>query len=340
MKFFWILALGALLSGCNPKTDSQTPVAVETPKNNRVVLYCSVDQVFSKPIIEKLETQTGLDIRTVYDTESTKTAGLATKIRSERQNPRADVFWSSALLQTLLLGEEGLLQDYSSPQAKDLPAQFVGKNWAGVGVRGRVLVGPLLLGSIPPRFFDFPLWGPKIGAISNPQFGTASDWATAYGARHGAKETLAYFQSLKKSGVRVFPGNGDVARVVAQGQITFGVTDTDDFLAQKKPRLSFAVVQTSDDNVLVPGAVSVIKNAPHEENAKKLFDAIVSRENEAALIQAMPGVFSLRRIKEKSNWKSGGQDFEFLQNAPRDDYSKWPATWRRIREPLARALAP
>jgi iron(III) transport system substrate-binding protein len=326
------LWLGLFLSGCKSNAPASS-------NNNRVVLYCSVDSVFARPLIKKLEEKTGLQIDAIFDTEATKTAGLANKIRAEKQRPRADVFWSSALLQTLLMNEEGLLEDYKSPAAQDLPTHFRGEGWAGVGVRGRIIVGQRTAGKTEPQLFDLKSQGQKLDAISNPQFGTASDWVTAYGARHGQEKTLDYFKLLKSKGVQILPGNGDVATFVAANKIKSGVTDTDDYLAQiEKSKGDFYVVPTKTENVLVPGAVSILKNSPNPENARKLFDAIVSAENEAALVKEMPGVFSLRQMNDDPNWKSGKEDFSFLKNSPVDDYSQWPKIWQDIREPLNEVL--
>jgi ABC-type Fe3+ transport system substrate-binding protein len=241
------------------------------------------------------------------------------------------------------MSEEKLLAEYDSPSARDLPAQFKGKTWAGVGTRGRVLLSSTV--SKNPVFpFNDQLFNRQIG-ISNPQFGTASDWATALSLRSGEPrartwlEGEAFFFALKRGGARVLPGNGDVARSVADGVLRYGWSDSDDFLAQKREKKTIYVARTSSGNVLIPGAVSILHNAPNPENAKKLFDAIVSAQNEANLTKQMPGVFSLRRLKGKSNFQSGGVDFSFLMNAPRDDYAKWPATWRKIREPLNQIFA-
>ena len=323
-----VCASAVIFSGCK-----------QTPNSNRVVLYCSVDDVYARPLIDELEKQTGLEIEPLFDTEATKTAGLANKIRAERNRPRADVFWSSALLQTLLMSDEGLLEAYQPPTGKDLPARFQGKDWTGVGVRARVLV------TRTPQSFDILSTGELASGginpvgISNPQFGTASDWATAFATRWGTPKALNYFTNLQKNDVRILPGNGDVARQTAQGDLRFGVTDSDDYLAQIREKKPLVLMATTRDNVLVPGAASVLKGAPNAQNARKLLDAIVSRQNEARLIQKMPGVFSLRRLGDKANWRSGGENFDFLVNAPVDDYQKWPATWRAIRQPLARTFA-
>ncbi|HEX8465275.1 MAG TPA: hypothetical protein VF627_11730 [Abditibacterium sp.] len=329
---FMVLWIVAFLQGCAPRTS--------TAKNNRVVLYCSVDEVYAKPLIQKLELQTGLQIDALFDTEATKTAGLANRIRAERARPRADVFWSSALLQTLLMSEEKLLQPYSSSATKDLPPQFVGKDWAGVGARAHIFTVS------QPRFSNFnSLWGyedlsPGSGAgFSNLQFGTSSDWVTALTLRQGQQQILRRFKNMKAQENRVLPGNGDVARQVGDGTLLIGITDSDDFLAQQREGKKIFLADPGKETVLIPGAASILKNSPNPEGAKRLFDAIASAQNEANLVKQMPGVFSLRHLNEKSNFQSGGVDFSFLMNAPRDDYSKWPATWRKIREPLNQIFA-
>ncbi len=340
------------LAGCASKTeitpaDSMTPAtskSTSAPADKRVVLYCSIDDVFAKPLIEKLKARTGLEIVALFDTESTKTAGLTTRIRTEKNRPRADVLWTSALLQVLLLQQDGLLENYDSPAARDLPPRFRGPAWAGVGTRARVVVWAnarsysVKAGEKSPEpAIRGLMWSPvvnrKIGH-SNPQFGTASDEAAALYARDPQK-TLRWYRQLKATDVRILPGNGDVARAVAEGNLDYGWTDTDDYLAQKKRGKRIFAVTTQLDNVLVPGAVAVVEGARHPENARRLFDAIASKQGEADLVAQMPGVFPLRGLNDANNWKSGGENFAFLQNAPADDYTKWPQSWAKIREPLA-----
>lgn len=342
----FLVALGVLaLAGCAPKTQTTSPPTAATapdsaaPADKRVVLYCSIDDVYAKPLIEKLKARTGLEIVPLFDTESTKTAGLTNRLRAEKNRPRADVLWTSALLQTLLLEQDGLLENYDSPAARDLAPRFRGQSWAGVGTRARLLVaGPFPnFNNGPVQRIDGLMFAPNASTQfghSNPQFGTASDEAAALYTRD-ADNALNWYRQLKAAKVRITPGNGDVARAVAEGDLRFGWTDSDDYLAQKKRGKPISVVPIQRDNVLVPGAVAVVKGAPHPENARALFDAIASKQGEAALVAQMPGVFSLRALKREDNWKSGGEDFGFLKNAPVDDYSQWPQSWAKIREPLA-----
>jgi iron(III) transport system substrate-binding protein len=59
-----------------------------------VVVYTAVDEVFSRPIVERFEKEKGIKAMLVPDTEETKSTGLVNGLIAEKERPRADVFWS------------------------------------------------------------------------------------------------------------------------------------------------------------------------------------------------------------------------------------------------------
>src|SRR3990172_742730 len=58
-----------------------------------VVVYTSVDDVFARPIAERFQQETGIEVRLVPDTEETKSTGLLNRLIAEKERPQADVFW-------------------------------------------------------------------------------------------------------------------------------------------------------------------------------------------------------------------------------------------------------
>ena len=66
-----------------------------------VVIYTSVDQVFSEPILDKFQADTGITVKAVYDVEAAKTTGLVNRLISEKNKPLADVWWSGEVAQTI-----------------------------------------------------------------------------------------------------------------------------------------------------------------------------------------------------------------------------------------------
>jgi iron(III) transport system substrate-binding protein len=330
-------------------------------RGNRVVLYCSVDEVYARPILRRIEKRTGLKIDAIFDTEATKTAGLASRIMAEKSRPQADVFWSSALLQALRLTEQGLVQPYTSEITRDVPSKYrsPGGIWTSNGVRARVIVYNAKLQGAPPNALD-DLLAPRFrGAvgISNPQFGTASDWVAALALRRGTRagswresngEIVNYIEALKQNGVRVMPGNADVARAVGSGLLLAGVTDTDDYLAAKKrfPDLRLALPgpmfqsnvreEMVSETVFVPMPVLLIADAPHADAGKRLIDALASRDTEEQLIRLMPGVLPVR-LELPAQSRELRPYVEALKSAP-EDTSKWAKLWEDVRDPLAEVL--
>ena len=108
----------------------------------RVVIYTSVDQIYSEPILKAFEARSGVQVLAVYDVEAAKTTGLVNRLIAEIDNPQADVFWNGEFAQTLLLQEVGVLTAYLSPEAGDIPAQYRDPQgyWTGIAGRARVLV--------------------------------------------------------------------------------------------------------------------------------------------------------------------------------------------------------
>ena len=281
-----VLSFAFLLEGCG------------NTANKQVVIYTSVDQVYSEPILKDFEKKTGIKVLTVYDVEATKTVGLVNRIIAEKDNPRADVFWSGEFLQTMLLKGKNVLEKYTSPKASGLPKEFIDKDgyWIGFGGRARVLlVNKNLLSrdKYPKSIFDlldsrYP--GNSIG-MAYPIFGTAATHAAALYASLGEKKAKSFFQKLKDKNVQVFDGNSVVRDMVASGKLTMGITDTDDSLQAVNSGKPVEIVFLDQDKdglgtFVIPNTIAKIAGGPNSTAANKLIDYLVSKEIEEKLMKA------------------------------------------------------
>ncbi len=269
-----------------------------------VVVYTSVDQVYSEPILKAYEQSTGVRVKAVYDVEAAKTTGLVTRLDAEKARPQADVFWSGEFAQTMGLKERGVLAPYRSPAAADIPAVFSDPEacWTGVGGRARVFIvnTTLLRPSEYPASLDDMLDSRRpadsIG-IANPLFGTAATHAAALYASRGPDPALGFFKALRERGIRVVDGNSVVRDLVANGQLAFGLTDTDDAaeaLRRGAPVRVIAPDQDRGGTLVIPGTVAMIAGGPHPAEARALVDYLLSVETEAALVKAGGFQMSLR----------------------------------------------
>ena len=97
-----VIAL-AVIAGCGSD---------RTGAASRVVVYSSLDREFSEPLLKEYAKETGVEVLTKFDVESTKTVGLTNLIITEAEQPRCDLFWNNEILNTLRLKEKGLLAPF------------------------------------------------------------------------------------------------------------------------------------------------------------------------------------------------------------------------------------
>ena len=67
-------ALLWLMCGCR---SSSAPEAASTPSSREMLVYTSLDRPYAEPVMREFERETGLRVKDVYDTEATKSLGLA-----------------------------------------------------------------------------------------------------------------------------------------------------------------------------------------------------------------------------------------------------------------------
>jgi|WetSurMetagenome_2_1015567.scaffolds.fasta_scaffold00487_11 iron(III) transport system substrate-binding protein len=261
-----------------------------------VVVYTSVDQVYSEPVFRAFENETGIRVMAVYDVEATKTTGLVNRLIAEKARPQADIFWSGEFSQTIVLKNKSILGQYLSPSATDIPARFKDPEgyWTGFGGRARVFIvntNLLTPSRYPHSLYDmmddkYP--GKTIG-IPYPMFGTAATQAAALYSYLGREKARTFYSTLNNRGVRVVDGNSVVRDLVADGQLTFGVTDTDDACGaiENGKNVTIIIPDQGEDEMgtlVIPNTVALIAGAPHPTEAKTFMDFLLDRKSESAMV--------------------------------------------------------
>ncbi len=285
------LSLAFIFTACGGRAGSnQTDGAP-----NEVTIYVSQDRVFSEPILKAYEQKTGVKVNAVYDTEETKSTGLANRLIAEKNHPQADVFWSNEPVRTLVLKNRKVLAPYQSPNAAGIPATFKDPEgyWTGFSARSRVIVYNTKLvkpEEAPKSVLDLgdPQWKGQV-AIADPRFGTTSFHVAALYAELGDERADEFFRKLKANDVRIVSANSIVRDMVARGEVKVGLTDTDDVNVALEDKQPVAMVFPDRDGMgvpVMPNMVSLIAGAPHAEAGKKLIDYLLSPEVERMLAQS------------------------------------------------------
>lgn len=277
---------------------------------NEVVIYVAHDQDYSEPILKDFENRYGIKVRAVYDTEATKTVGLVNRLIAEKNNPQADVFWNNEFVRTIKLKEEGILEPYCSPSAKNIPEFYKDENcyWTGFAARARVIIINTNLvkpGEEPKSIFDFTesKWKGKF-TFADPRFGSTGTHFAAIFTLLGEEEAKKLFKNIKENEPVIAASNGQVRDLVASGQIPAGLTDTDDAndaVVDGKPVKYYFPDQDGIGTLVFPNTVMMIKGARHKENARALIDYLLSEEVEGKLARTKAVQMPTRNIEVPEN---------------------------------------
>ncbi len=279
---------------------------LKNPKRGRppAVVYAAQDQVYAEPILREFEKETGIKIKAVYDSEAVKTVGLANRLLAERNHPQCDVFWGNEEMRTRQLAAQGIFRETNG--------------WAAFGYRSRRIVINLLSelkeptpdpsqegkviarrtsASSPPgrgQGWVAPhslleltdeTWRGKV-ALAFPQFGTTATQFHALRQLWGEERWLAWCRALAANKPFIVDGNSVVVKFVARGEAWIGLTDSDDIAAGQREGWPIAALPLTEESLLIPNTVAVIRNASHLANGQKLFEYLQRREVVEKLVQA------------------------------------------------------
>jgi iron(III) transport system substrate-binding protein len=273
------LALIPILTSCRP-TSSRT-----------VVVYVSEDQVFSEPILKDFERDTGITVKSVFDTEEAKSTGVMNRLIAEKDNPQADVYWANEPVRADVLKQRGVATPYVSPSAEGIAEQFKDPDhyWTGFSARARLLLVNTKSTLKPAGVIAYTDPSAKgRAAIANPLFGTTTAYVAALFTVWGNERARTFMDAVKRNGVKITTSNGESADFVAAGHLEFTLVDSDDAVNLKKQGKPVDMIYPDQEPgglgvLILPNAVALIKGAPHAENGKRLVDYLLSKQSERKL---------------------------------------------------------
>lgn len=284
-----LVPLAALLIAAGCRTGS---VNYFRPSGYRIVAYISLDEPYARPVLDAFTRKTGIKVRAVFDTEANKSRGLAQRLLAEKDRPRADVFWSSEVIQMLADRRGGALDPYRSPSAAGIPDRYKDPDgyWTGFAARIRVLLyNKQRVKSPPHSLLDLakPAWRGET-AMANPLFGSTMTEAAALFQVLGPDKARAYYRRRKENGTHVVDGNSVAAEEAARGNVSVAQTDTDDAYLRVDEGRPVDVVFPDQDGMgalVMPNTAALVHGAPQRQAAKQFLDFLLRPESELLLAE-------------------------------------------------------
>jgi iron(III) transport system substrate-binding protein len=281
-----------------------------------VVIYAAQDQVYAEPILRAFEKETGIKVKAVYDSEAVKTTGLANRLLAERNHPQCDVFWGNEEMRTRQLAAQNVFRETNGWAAFGsrsrrivINTNFVGRAELPLGLdaQQRVPTAPKSLLELTNE-----IWRGKV-ALAFPQFGTTATHFHALKQLWGEAAWLAWCRALAANKPFIVDGNSVVVKFVARGEAWIGLTDSDDVFAGQREGAPITMLPINEEQLLIPNVVGVIRNAPHPENAQKLFEYLQRREVAEKLVAAKAledATFRTNATTMKPDWDELLRDME------------------------------
>ncbi len=265
--------------------------AAAQQKEEELVVYSGRREVFMKPLMEEFQKEARVKLSVKYG----KTGELANLIILEKGDPRADVFLAVEPGTMELLRRQGLLDPYTSPNARFIPADYKAKDgsWTGLAGRARVIMYNRNLikeGEIPKSVFDLadPKWKGKV-AMDSSRERSVLLWLASIVAVKGEAFAKEYFEQLARN-VKVFPGHTEVRKAVGRGDLPLGIVNHYYYHLQLKEGSPVGVIYPDQGpgeigTLVFPSTIAILKGAKHPKAARAFVDFMLTRRMQEAIRQ-------------------------------------------------------
>ena len=212
---------------------------------------------------------------------------LLRRMEAEAARPQADIFWSSSA--NTLGAFKSLYEPYASPQLSTIaPALRDPSNlWTASNLHVVVaMINANQLGgrAAPKTWTDLfdPAFKGKI-IIADP-----ANSSTAYTILWGIRQMLGA-EGLKKiaANTTVTSAAATVLRSVAQGEYAVGLTfESNAYAYIAGGQKEISLLYPADGTFTTPEFLVLAKNGPNPAGAKRVFEHIISKEVQIALLEA------------------------------------------------------
>ena len=262
-----------------------------------VSAYTTMEEPLAKALFDAFEEETGIHVEWVRLSGGEAIA----RLEAERANPQASIWVGGVGTQHIEAKLRGLSTPYRSRVASSIPARYRDPEnyWTGL------YVGPIAfcmnterakeLGiTMPKSWADMikPEYAKKVRVAHPSTSGTAYNMITTVLRINGGgnkdlspeeeaaaeDRTFAYFKELAKS-VEQFTRSGSApGKSCALGEIPIAIGYLHDQIKLQREGAKIQIVIPEDGTGFETASMSILKNGPDPDNAKKLYDWVLGQK--------------------------------------------------------------
>jgi iron(III) transport system substrate-binding protein len=262
--------------------DRNARLAAGAKAEREVVMYTSLNLKDSVPLTEFFEKRTGIKVQ-LWRASSEKVVQRA--IAEARAGRLACDILETNGPEMEAMYREKLLDDFSSPNFKDLPQTAFPRhrhyvadrfNFFTIGYNTN-LVKP---DEVPRSYEDLvlPKWAGRVGIEAGDV-----DWFGAMVKIMGEEKGMAFFRKLADSRPQLRTGHTLIAELVASGEIPLAIAIYNhniERLAVKGAPVKWKAINPTFGR---PNAIGVARQAPHPHAAMVFVDFMLSKEGQTII---------------------------------------------------------
>lgn len=287
IKGFSLIAMSLIttifLTACRGENSSKND-KVKNVQKKEVKIYSIIHEEETKALTELFTQKTG--IPTTFIRAST--GELVNRVIADKENPQADILLGGASSYHIQADNEGALESYLSPNAKNLPSYAIAGDYSWTGFCVLSLGIGINKSRYNEKFADIPMpktWDDLLNpaykgeiVLTNPvASSTAYLFLQNQLQRLGEEKGWDYLLKLA-SLVGQFPDSGSApAKLIGTGEYSLGISYLHAIAKYKAEGFDITMV-APPKTVGDVDCISIMKNTDNLEGAKAFVDFMLSKE--------------------------------------------------------------
>jgi len=255
--------------------------------SGKVVLYSALNEDDTVKIQQQFKADTGIEIEFLR----LNSAGEAsTRVQAEKDAPQADVLIGGSLEFYTPLADQGLLESYHSPNAKDLDPMFNDEQgyfqgWY-MGVLALAVNEERFAEDLAPKGVSEPkTWDDLLDpgykdilVLPNPATaGSGYIFAATQIFRLGEDKAWEYIKNVSENVHHYVASGGDVVNLAATGEFAVGMHWAHDIV--KSAGKGYPVKPVIPEyTAFEVGGAAIVKGGKNQDNAKAFIDWLLTKE--------------------------------------------------------------
>lgn len=249
-------------------------------------IYCSMQNDACEKVSQTFAQKYNVETKFVRNSTGT----VLGKIKTEKDNPQADVWYGGTLEPHLQAADLGLLEKYRSPNQKDISPRFKDIMAKRGDYTSIIYFMELVIGVNSKKLAELNIEPPKCFAdLLDPRFknqiqyadprvsGTGYSFIIALVSLLGEDKAFEYLAKLNQN-VAQFSKSGLATHKLATGEVAIDVSFMNAYIREAEKGAPVKGIRPCEGVGYTLGTTSIIKNTRNLDNAKLFTDWVLSKE--------------------------------------------------------------